>query len=485
MDRIKLSRIIKDLREKNTDTQDIEVKEAVEKLPSSIVETLSAFSNGSGGIIVLGVSEKANFTPASGFDAKRTADALAQACSDKLTPPVRASIEILDFEQAKVVVATVEEMPPRDKPCYVTDRGTYKGSYIRAFDGDRKLSAYEINRLIEDKSQPRFDSEIVSEASVEDLDKDLLFAVIARQKKLHPRVFGNESNAEIMTSLRIVASEDGKLKPTLAGLLALGTYPQKYFPRLTVTFTAYAGDDKSKEGSVKFLDNEKMVGSIPVIIADTVAAVRRNMRVGGVMEGILRKDISDYPELAIREAVCNALMHRDYSPLARGTQVQVNLYTDRLEFLSPGGLYGTVTTETIGEAGYSSTRNEYLADILESTPFEGGFVAENRGTGYKLMRQELAAIGAPVPIVKDTISMFTLTFKKRPEAVLQESSFDGVLNYISLNSPCSSSDIAAALKIPRSTLNYRLKKLINEGFVDRIGAERSRNQRYEIATHLR
>ena len=96
---------------------------------------------------------------------------------------MRASIEILDFEQAKVVVATVEEMAPRDKPCYVTDRGTYKGSYIRAFDGDRKLSAYEIDRLIEDKSQPRFDAEVVPEASIEDLDKDLLSAVIARQKK--------------------------------------------------------------------------------------------------------------------------------------------------------------------------------------------------------------------------------------------------------------------------------------------------------------
>ena len=480
MEKAKLSCIIKDLREKKTDTQDIEVKESVEKLPSSIVETLSAFSNGSGGIIILGVSEKANFVPASGFDAKRTADALAQACSDKLTPPVRASIEILDFEQAKVVVGCVEEMAPRDKPCYVTERGTYKGSYIRAFDGDRKLSAYEIDRLLEDKSQPRFDSEIVSEASIEDLDKELLLAVIARQKKLHPRVFGSESNDEIMTDLRIAAYEEGKLKPTLAGLLALGTYPQKYFPRLTVTFTAYAGVDKSKEGSVKFLDNEKMAGSIPAIIADTVSAIRRNMRTGGIMEGILRKDVPDYPEAAIREAVCNALLHRDYSPLARGTQVQVNLYADRLEFLSPGGLYGTVTIETIGEAGYSSTRNEYLADILESTPFEGGFVAENRGTGYKLMKQELAAIGAPEPAVKDTISMFILTFKKRPELALQEGSSDDVLSYLLLHSPCSASDIAAALNIPRSTLNYRLKKLINDGVVERIGAERSRNQMYKI-----
>ena len=480
MDNAKLSRIIKDLREKSTDTQDVEVKESVKKLPSSIVETLSAFSNGSGGIIVLGISEASNFAPASGFNAKRTADALAQTCSDKLTPPVRASIEILDFEQSEVVVASVEEMVPRDKPCYVTDRGAYRGSYIRSFDGDRKLSTYEIDRLLEDKAQPHHDVEIVPDATLKDLDEELLSAVIARQKKLHPRVFGGESDEEIMISLRIAAFDGEELKPTLAGLLALGIYPQKYFPRLTATFTAYAGVDKSASHSVKFLDNEKMVGSIPAIIADTVFAVRKNICTGGVMDGVLRKDAPDYPEVAIREAVCNALMHRDYSPMSRGTQVQVNLYADRLEFLSPGGLYGTVTTETIGEAGYSSTRNEYLADILESTPYEGGFVAENRGTGYKLMKQELIAIGAPAPIVKDSISMFALTFKKKPEFTVQESIFDDVLSYISINGPCPTIDIANALEIPRSTLSYRLKKLINEGAVERIGATKSRNQKYRI-----
>ena len=140
---------------------------------------------------------------------------------------------------------------------------------------------------------------------------------------------------------------------------------------------------------MKYLDSEKMAGPIPAIIADVVAAVQRNTRLGGVMAGAKRVDVPDYPPAAVREAVCNALMHRDYSKLARGAQVQVNLYSNQLEFLSPGGLYDTVTAATVATAGYSSTRNQYLADILESTPYEGGFVAENRGTGFKLMKFEL------------------------------------------------------------------------------------------------
>ena len=73
------------------------------------------------------------------------------------------------------------------------------------------------------------------------------------------------------------------------------------------------------------------------------------MRIGGVLDGPFRKDTFEYPEDAIREAVVNAIMHRDYSPMARGGQIQVNMYKDRLEVLSPGGLYGDVTLDSISE----------------------------------------------------------------------------------------------------------------------------------------
>ena len=80
-----------------------------------------------------------------------------------------------------------------------------------------------------------------------------------------------------------------------------------------MTFAAYPGTDKSAGiGKQRFLDNESLVGPIPVLVADAVRAVRRNMRVGGVIEGVFRKDLPDYPPEAVREAVANALMHRDY-----------------------------------------------------------------------------------------------------------------------------------------------------------------------------
>lgn len=472
---------IRRLKSSHTDNQSIEVKESVGKMPSTIAETIYAFANGSGGAIVLGLSEENNFEPAKGFDARRIVDALSQACSDKLTPPVRVDIDILEYGGANVVVASIDEIPPRDKPCYVTSKGMYRGSFIRSFDGDRKLSPYEIDRLLEDKTQPSHDAEIVADATMDDLDKSLLDGVIKRQKSLHPRLFSSFSDEEIAINLRIAARDTGDtLRPTLAGLLALGTYPQKFFPRLTVTFAAYPEEDKASAGGVKYLDSEKMAGPIPAIIADTVVAVQRNTRLGGAMIGAKRVDVPDYPPAAVREAVCNALMHRDYSELARGTQVQVNLYSDRLEFLSPGGLYGTVTAATVATAGHSSTRNQYLADILESTPYEGGFVAENRGTGFKLMKLEMERDRTKELIVKDSIAMFSLEFRRREAPPSIGPAYDDIISFVTKNAPCGAGEISDGLGIPRSTVTYRLKKLLDEKRLERIGAERSRNQKYRL-----
>ena len=399
IDRRRIEAIVRDLRNVDTDTQDIEVKESVQRLPSSIGETVSAFANGPGGTIVLGLSEKNGFTVAPGFRAKPTADALATICSDKLTPPIRPQIDIVEFEGARLVVARIHELPPREKPCFVTERGVYQGSFVRVSDGDRKLSTYEVDRLLEERSQPTHDLDIVADALPNDLNQDLVCEILQRQRTLHPQIFGDRPDDKVLTMLHVLArDEQGTLHPTLAGLLALGIYPQQFFPRLTVAFTAYPARSTT-EGLPTYTDAETMAGPIPAVLSDTLTALRRN----------LSTECPEYPLAAIREAVANALVHRDYSPLARATAVQVSLYEDRLEVSSPGGLYGTVTSDSLGTPGYSSARNQYLLSLLENVPFSDGYLVENRKAGYQLIVGELAEAGLSAPKAEDTISSFVLT----------------------------------------------------------------------------
>ena len=471
IDRRRITYIVRDLRAVATDTQDIEVKESVQKLPASMAETVSAFSNGPGGTIVLGLSEKNGFIPAPGFRAKPTADSLATICSDKLTPPVRPEIDVVDFENTQVVIAHIHELPPREKPCYITERGVYHGSFVRVADGDRKLTTYEVDRLLEERAQPTFDLDMVREASRSDLDRRLVTAVLDRQRSLHPSIFANRSDTDVLTMLRVLTRDDDDgLHPTLAGLLALGTYPQQFFPRLTVTFTALPTRD-GKTGLTTYADARTMAGPIPAVLADTLQAVQQNMHEG---------EATALPLAAIREAVANALVHRDYSPLARGTAVQVSLLSDRLVITSPGGLYGTVTSESLGTPGYSSARNQFLLSLLENVPFSDGYLVENRKAGYRLICDELQHAGMPAPKADDHISSFEITLFRSGALPQAEELSDEVLKYLATVSDASATEIADATGLSRRTVTYRLSNYVASGTIERIGKPRSPKQRYRL-----
>ena len=144
MDEGSLKEIVANLRLVGSDTQAVEVKGNVGK---SIRETLSAFANAGGGLIIVGLDEDAGFVPVDKFDALKAQDALETRCR-QVTPPVRPQISVLPFEGGRIVAAELEEFSPFDKPCYVTDQGRYGGSYIRTGEGDTKLSNYEIDKLL-------------------------------------------------------------------------------------------------------------------------------------------------------------------------------------------------------------------------------------------------------------------------------------------------------------------------------------------------
>lgn len=135
------------------ETQRVEVKSGVGK---NVLETLSAFSNDDGGIILVGLDEQDGYSPIKGFDCAQATDAIATRC-EQLTPVVRPEVSTHVFDGSKLVVVEVEPLRRQDKPCYVADRGLYKGAYTRTGDGERLLKQYEIDRLLEEKQQPTWD----------------------------------------------------------------------------------------------------------------------------------------------------------------------------------------------------------------------------------------------------------------------------------------------------------------------------------------
>ena len=485
----RFDRLIARLRVFGTDTRTCEIKSASRGLPQSTGDTLSAFANGAGGIVVLGVSEKDGFVPVSDFDAKAMQDAVSTLCDDGMEPPLRPDVDLVILEGRPALMVTIRELPPRDKPCYVKKKGLRSGSFIRTGDGDRRLTDYEIDRLLEEHEQPRHDASIVRDASMEDLDPGLVNGLIARERAIHPRVSGALSDEMILLNLVVAKHDDqGVMRPTLGGLLALGSYPQKYYPRLCVTFAAFPGTTKADIGGTRELvDTETLVGPIPFLVADAVAAVRRNMRAGGVIEGAFRRDVYDYPLEAVREAVTNALMHRDYSEDARGMQVQLNMYGDRLEVTNPGGLYGTLTMDLLGQPGESATRNQHLSLLLEETPYPGGgFVAENRGTGYQRIISELAENLMPSPLAESSAARFSMTMFKRcmtgdeRPVGFNENVDKATLAYLEEHASISVRELAEMSGLSRAGALRHVNKLIKAGAIESLYPGRSPKQRYRL-----
>lgn len=400
---VETSVLLARLRRLGVEPTDVEVKSAAGGLPKSVVETISAFANGGGGTLLLGVDERAGFAPVGEFDASAIRDALADACANKLEPPCRAPIEVEEVEGALIVRLDVPEIDPVEKPCFVTSRGAYGGAFIRGGDGDRLLSHYEVTQLLSNRSQPMVDREPVAGATEAHLDQKLVDACLDRVRRRSPAAFRNTEREQLLVRLGIVVPDaEGVLRPTVAGLLCFGEYPQEFFPQLFVSFVVVPGlrmGERSPDGR-RFLDNATITGPIPTMVADAIAVAIRNMRAGAII-GIGREDRYDYPLRVIRELVANALMHRDYSPAARGMQVQIELYPDRLVVLSAGGLFGPITVADLGSEDHPTTsRNQALAALLadiELVGWNGETVCENRGSGLLSVLSELRRVGMSPP----------------------------------------------------------------------------------------
>ena len=183
-----------------------------------------------------------------------------------------------------------------------------------------------------------------------------------------------------------------------------------------VSLAVYPHEDAGQPGpgGIRFLDSAAVGGTVPTMVTDTIQAAQRNLRKRSRVVGAGRDDYWEIEPEVIREAVVNALMHRDYSPQARGTQIQVELFPDRLTVTSPGGLFGNVRLETLGQGGTSSSRNARLAALLQEAgdPFTGRPVAENRGSGISMMISRVRRDTGLVPMFAASLDEFRVTIPR-------------------------------------------------------------------------
>jgi ATP-dependent DNA helicase RecG len=417
-----LTDLVAGLRRVGRDDVGLEVKLASgTDLPKRTVNTICAFSNTpGGGALLLGLDESSGFTTVGCENAGKLAADLAGLCRKNLQPAIIPHISQPEFEGKTLLVAEAPELDIADKPCYLTTVGQSNGSYIRVADGNRQLTPYEVSQFLANRGQPLFDCEPVRDATGDDLNGDLVQEFLANVRRSRTALAQRDDD-DLLRRFRVLvrATESDEYVPSISGLLALGRDPQAFgeLRSCAVTVTVYPTTVKGQPGpnGERFLDDRIIEGPVPVMVEEVLTGVLTRISRQGIVKGIGRDDQWEYPLTAIREIVVNAVAHRDYGPMARGTRVQVELYPDRLEVISPGGLFGPVTIEKLGDEGTASTRNRVLMDLLENLRFQRDrrFICEGRATGIPTVRNSLREAGRAPAVFADRIRDFRVSLPNR------------------------------------------------------------------------
>ena len=401
-----LRKLVDKIQRLQCEMQTVELKSANKGCPTRLYDTLSSFANqDEGGIIIFGLDETKGFAVVGVYDAQDLQKKVTEQCN-QMSPQVRALFTVCEFGDKLVISAEIPGLDVAERPCFYRGAGRLRGAYIRVGDADEPMSEYEVYSYDAFRKRIRDDIREAQGARCSFFNEEKLAQFFQAVKKDRKHLAQHVSDEEILELMGITVNG----QPTLAGELCFSKYPQGAFPQLCVTAVALPGTQMGEPGlqGERFIDNERITGTIDEMVDEAVDFVNRNSRHSTIIDAKGRRaDRDEYPLKAVREAVLNALVHRDYSIHSENVPVRLELYRDRLEIISSGGLYGKLTIDSLGKVR-PDTRNSALANILELMR-----ITENRYSGIPTIYHELKIAQLPPPVFAVRRGEFVVTFTSR------------------------------------------------------------------------
>lgn len=444
---------LKKIQKMKCESQTLELKTAKDGCPKRLYDTLSSFSNqDDGGTIIFGIDEKKDYKETGVYDAQDIQKKINEQCL-QMQPVVRPLLTVIEKDGKFFVSAEIPGIDITERPCYYQGRGRLKGSYTRIGDSDEPMTEYEVYSYEAYRKKYQDDIREVSRVTMASLDQTLLDEYINQLKKGKPRLAAVENQAiyELMSIKR-------NNEVTLSATMMFSPYPQAYFPQLCIVAVVVPGNEMGETGEAgeRFLDNQRIEGNIPDMLSEALQFVKRNMRVKSIIdvETGKREDRTDYPIMAVREAVINALVHRDYSIHTEGMPIQIIMYDDRLEIHNPGGIYGRIRIDQLGKV-QPDTRNPVLASELEVLG-----ITENRYSGIPTIRREMKKYNLKEPEFSDERGSFIVKFYKMATKNEIETMEDGEIQNLLLfcKTPRTRKEIAEYLGL--SSITYAIQKYV-------------------------
>jgi predicted HTH transcriptional regulator len=413
--------------------------------PDGLIRTIVAFANGAGGTVLVGVEDRTRAVLGLP-EPQKEVERLVNLVSDRIEPRLAPDVEVLPWRDTHVVVVHVFPSPSR--PHCVKRLGPEAGTFVRIGASTRRADPAQIEELrrfsrggtFDEETRPEFDTEAVDFQGASEC-----FAPVRVLRRADLRTLG------------LTVLHQGREVPTNGGILLFGVKRADVFPESVLRAGCFSGTDRSE-----ILDSAEVSVVLPLAVEEVLRFVARNTRRALRVNGARHEEVPEYPILAVREAITNAIVHADYAQ--RGSPLRVAIFTDRIEVDNPGGLLPGLAIPDI-RRGVSKLRNRVIGRVFHELR-----LIEQWGSGIPRMVRACREAGLPEPVFEELGAGFRVTLFRVPTGGPELDALDqSVLEFVRQSGGASTKEIAAKSDRTARTMRTRLRRLVDLGLLVVVG----------------
>ena len=445
------------------ESKTLEFKAALSSKSESYLKTVVAFANTDGGRLIFGIDDKSRqVVGVEKDDVFKIMDAIANAVSDSCAPKIVPDISFETIEDKTVVL--VDIAAGFNRPYMLKSGGLDKGVYVRVGATSRPADTEQIREMMLDGSNQSWDEQVCRSYALTDRAVKKLCSDINRYRTEKDGQNAPKTTKETLIGWGVLKQDKTEVLPTNAFAL-LTDNP---FGQAKIQCAVFKGESKSV-----FLDRKEYEGSLCRLLEDAYQYVLRNIRMGAVIEGLIRQDKFELPPAAIREMICNAICHRSY--MDEG-MIQVSVFDDRLEVSSPGALCRGLTLKDALK-GRSKPRNKVIAEV-----FSRMGIIEKWGTGLQRIVDLAKQEGLKEPVFENNDSFFRVILYRGKEEAAQttdqtiqttdqtvQTTEQKIMNAIAEEPTITRKELAEKTGLSESGIKWQLDKLKKEQKILRAG----------------
>jgi ATP-dependent DNA helicase RecG len=431
-----------------------------EKLPknNSIVKTVIAFSNTSGGKLIIGVSDDKKIVGILDEDIFTLQDKIISLIFDSCHPNILPEIYTINVEGKILLV--IEIFRGNLLPYYFKSKGKIEGTYVRVGSSNRLTDEKMLAELERQRIHRSFDEEANLEHSLEDLELETIYDAFLK--------IGKVCDVEKLKNLKLITSLNDKYVSSNALLIALGK-----LDNVQIKCARFKGTTMES-----FIDKKEFDGTLFEILEKSMKFLQNHLHLSATIEGLQRTESYEIPMGALREIILNAIIHRDYT---RNSDIKIAIYDDIVEIISIGGLVNGLTIDDIGN-GRSELRNKVLANLFR----ELGYI-ESWGSGIGRVRTVCQEAGVNF-VLREKGSFVEAVFHRntvetepkntktvdygRLRSIIVDS-HRSIAEYIVENEQITRKTTMELLGIGRTKADEILSSMLTSGFIVRKGAGRA------------